>query len=97
MPFEFVIDLEKLPNYAMRLNHSMKVSINNCSSIDVQDKRFNIVSVLPESSVRSSDGAGGGGEVFVIACEKSDISGRIFAMTDSELIGEPFSDYPGPG
>jgi len=95
--FEFVIDLGKLPNYEKGFNHSKKVSITNCSSIDVQDKRFNILSVLPETCIFARDGSAGGGEVFAIACEKSDISGRIIAMGDSGLIGEPSSEHPGPG
>ena len=97
MPFEFAINLGALPNCDSDSNIQMNVSINNCSSIEVQDKRFNTISVLPESCVRAGDGVAAVGEVFAIACEKSNISGRIIAMGDSGLLGEPIAKFPGPG
>lgn len=96
IPFEFDINLGALPGYTHDSN-IRKVAINKCSSIAVHDDRFKTISVLPESCINAENREDGGGELFAVACKASGISGRIVAMADSGLIGEPFDQYPGPG
>jgi hypothetical protein len=96
-PFEVEVDLEGLPGYSQGSGRIRKVSINNCSSIVVNNDRFNTIAVLPEGCINPEDDGDGRGELFAVACEASEYSGRIVAMADSGLIGEPFGRYRGPG